>query len=160
MGISLEGFNYVDASLQQIQTATVYNVMDEFPVLFQEGLGRSEGPPARVDIDPALIPKFLKARQVPLLLLSNVEEAIDKLVEQGILEPVRHSAWATPVLPILKNGNIRLCGGYKCTEKPCPPLANIPFANGPSAVSQTGWLSGVFPARFATGAPPEGSRQG
>lgn len=47
LGISLEGVNHVDASLQHVQAATVHNVMDEFSELFQARLGRSKGPPVR-----------------------------------------------------------------------------------------------------------------
>lgn len=48
-----------------------------------------------------------------------MDEAIEKLVEQGIHVPVKHSRWATLIVPILKkSGKMRICGVYKGTVNP------------------------------------------
>ena len=45
-----------------------------------------------------------------------MEIEIDRQVALGILEPVKFSEWATPVVPIMKkDGSIGLCGDYKIT---------------------------------------------
>lgn len=54
--------------------------------------------------------------QVPYALKAKVEAEIDRLVKEGVLEPVQFSEWATPVVPVLKkDGSVRLCGDYKIT---------------------------------------------
>ncbi|KAM8702203.1 hypothetical protein ACLKA7_001895 [Drosophila subpalustris] len=46
----------------------------------------------------------------------KVEEELKELISRGILEPVDHSEWGTPLVPILKSdGNLRICGDYKVT---------------------------------------------
>ncbi|XP_039590611.1 uncharacterized protein K02A2.6-like [Polypterus senegalus] len=61
-------------------------------------------------------PKFFKARPVPFALKQRIDEALDDLVEQGIFIPVRHSKWATPIVPVTKrDGSLRICGDYRCT---------------------------------------------
>ncbi|KRZ81251.1 Uncharacterized protein T08_3732 [Trichinella sp. T8] len=58
----------------------------------------------------------MNARRVPFALKDRISEELDRLVEQGILEPVQHTTWTTPIVPVIKNdGSIRICGDYKCT---------------------------------------------
>ncbi|XP_046404146.1 uncharacterized protein K02A2.6-like [Ischnura elegans] len=65
---------------------------------------------------PGVAPIFRKAYDVPFKIRDWVKEEIDKLVEQGIFEPVRHSQWASPlVVDPKKNGELRLCIDYKST---------------------------------------------
>lgn len=65
---------------------------------------------------PQSSPKFLRARHVPFALRATVDEELERLVEAGVLVPVRHSEWGTPIVPVVKeNGDIRICGDYKTT---------------------------------------------
>ena len=51
-------------------------------------------------------------------------------MEEGILEPVKFSKWATntPVVPILKkDGSIRLCGDYKITVNQAANTESYPL---------------------------------
>ncbi|XP_073962884.1 uncharacterized protein [Choristoneura fumiferana] len=53
-------------------------------------------------------PKFCKARPLPFAIKDKVEAELERLVEVGILEPVNHSDYATPIVPVPKsNGSIR-----------------------------------------------------
>ena len=52
---------------------------------------------------------FLDVRTVPYSLRTRVEQELEKLQNDGIIEPISHSIWATPIVPaIKKNGNMRL----------------------------------------------------
>ncbi|XP_064473364.1 uncharacterized protein K02A2.6-like [Ornithodoros turicata] len=46
----------------------------------------------------------------------KVATAIQKMVSEGILEPIAFSRWATPIVPVHKrDGTLRICGDYRCT---------------------------------------------
>ena len=63
---------------------------------------------------PDATPKFCRGRTVPFALKKPVEVALDSLVEQGIISPVKFSSWAAPIVPVMKqDGTVRLCGDYK-----------------------------------------------
>lgn len=91
-------------------------VLDRYSDLCTEGVGLMKGPPVRLHIKPGVTPKFFKARKVPYALLDKVSEALDRLVAAGIISPVTHSEWATPIVPVLKkDGTVRICGDFKVT---------------------------------------------
>ena len=84
--------------------------------LFSEGLGQIQGVMARLYLKERSQPRFFRARQVPYSMWEKVANEIDRQVKLGILEPVKFSPWATPVVPIFKeDSSIRLCGDYKVT---------------------------------------------
>ncbi|XP_061164934.1 uncharacterized protein K02A2.6-like [Saccostrea echinata] len=67
-------------------------------------------------------------RTVPYSLRTKVEQELDQLQADGIIEPVAHSKWATPIVPaIKKNGNVRLCGDYKVTVNPVMCVDKYPL---------------------------------
>lgn len=45
-----------------------------------------------------------------------MENKLQRLQDQGVIEPVSFADWAAPVVPVLKQDNtVRICGNYKLT---------------------------------------------
>ncbi len=56
---------------------------------------------------------------MPYVLLSSIEEELDRLVREEIIENVVKSDWAAPIVIVTKAGHkVRLCGDYKVTVNP------------------------------------------
>lgn len=72
--------------------------------------------------------KFFKARSVPTRKKINKE--IDCLLADGILEPVKTSDWAAPIVPVLKqDGRIRIYGNFKLTVNKATEIEQYPLPN-------------------------------
>ena len=69
------------------------------------------------------------ARSVPYSMKCLVDQEIDRLVEEGILEPVTVAEWAAPVVPVLKSDkkSVRLCGDFKMTVNQASKLDRYPI---------------------------------
>ena len=73
-------------------------------------------------------PRFCKARPVPFALKAAIDRKLDRLENEGILEPVTYSEWAAPVVPVPKTeGQIQLCGDYKVTINPVLEVDQYPL---------------------------------
>ena len=92
-------------------------VLAEFPDVFSGDLGCFRGEPVTVEVDADVRPRFFKPRVVPLAYRQQVEQELDRQVEQGLWEPVTHSKWAAPLVVVPKAGgkDVRLCGDYRLT---------------------------------------------
>ncbi|XP_062608629.1 uncharacterized protein K02A2.6-like [Saccostrea cucullata] len=107
---------------------TLKDLLDSHNELFSPGVGTLKHIKGTVTVDPGAKPVFLKARTVPYSLRTKVEQELDQLQADGIIEPVAHSKWATPIVPaIKKNGNVRLCGDYKVTVNPVMCVEKYPL---------------------------------
>ena len=75
---------------------------------------------ARILVEPDATPRFSKAHSVPYAYRELVEKELDRLVSEGILEPVEFSEWASPIVPMLKSDkkSVRVCGDFKQTINP------------------------------------------
>ena len=92
-----------------------------FPELFSEGLGT-------LHIDDKVILRCFKPRPVPLALRGKVETELNMLQAQGVIQPVEHSDWAAPIVPVLKsNGEVRNCGDYKLIVNVAAKVVKYPI---------------------------------
>lgn len=86
-----------------------------FSEVFSSDLPGYKGAPIHTELKEAQ-PKFLKSRPVPLTPREDVAKELDRLEQQGTLEPTQYSNWATPLVVIRKkNGMLQLCGDYHST---------------------------------------------
>eukprot|EP00731_Ephydatia_muelleri_P001700 Em0001g1700a len=96
--------------------------------LFKEELGRVKGVEVKVHVDELARPRFFRPRPVPFALKGRIEEELERLQRDGIIEPVKFSEWAAPVVPVLKSdGSLRLCGDYKVTVNSVANVESYPL---------------------------------
>ena len=114
--------------LQKIQSNKLQDLLEKHAPLFEKKIGTIQGYKADVHLCPDAKPVFKKSRPVSYALQSALSQEIEYLQQEGILEPVESSDWATPLVVVPKtNGRLRVCGDYKvtinqCVEKKVYPL--------------------------------------
>ena len=54
---------------------------------------------------------------MPYAMREKVDQELDRLVEEGVLEPVEHAEWAAPIVLVWKpdKKSVRICGDFKQT---------------------------------------------
>ena len=111
--VETEGINEV------IDFNSVLDMVKTFPAVSSPSIGCYKGQPVHIHVDPLKPPKYHRARDVKLPLVTKVQDAIQDNVERGIWVPVDHSTWASGIVPVPKsNGDLRLCADYKSTVNP------------------------------------------
>ena len=94
-------------------SATLESLLAEHADLFRNELGMIRGVIAKLHVSSGAKPRFHRPRSIPYALRSRVDQALEKLLYEGILEPVQFSEWAAPIVPVVKrDGSIRVCGDY------------------------------------------------
>lgn len=116
----LRNFNFELVQVNSIDSDQSYiiteEIRNEFHDVFSSGLGAYKFGKISLSMDTNAKPIFCKPRSVPLAWKDKIEKNLRELITNDILEPVDHSDWGTPLVPILKpNGDIRICGDYKVT---------------------------------------------
>ena len=110
------------------QNAKLNELLDRYSAVFAVGLGHMNTFDAKLHLKPNSQPKFVKARTVPFALKPAVERELERLEEEGIIEKVTHSEWASPVVAVPKEGGtLRLCGDYKVTLNPVLEVDKYPL---------------------------------
>ena len=134
-GPSLLGRNWLGVlkldwhSIFWLHNDSLQQLLEKHKSVFEPGLGRVSNYTARILLDPGATPKFRKARQVPYFYKEKVERELNRLVEEGTLEPVEHSEWASPIVAVLKpdKQTVRICGDFKETVNPVSKLDRYPI---------------------------------
>uniref|UniRef100_A0ABD2X041 Uncharacterized protein n=1 Tax=Trichogramma kaykai TaxID=54128 RepID=A0ABD2X041_9HYME len=90
--------------------------INEFNAVCTDKLGKYTGGTFKLHLKADAKPIFCKPRPIPYAMKEKIVKELQRLISEGLLEPVENSDWATPIVPVLKsNGQIRLCDDYKVT---------------------------------------------
>ncbi|KAL1420804.1 hypothetical protein MTO96_023797 [Rhipicephalus appendiculatus] len=83
LGIDITGVQHIHQLPSSLDS-----IFKDFAPVFDETLGCYKGPPVHFALNPDVVPIRLEARRVPFALRPKIDAELDKLVQQGILEPV------------------------------------------------------------------------
>nr|XP_037868978.1 uncharacterized protein K02A2.6-like [Bombyx mori] len=110
----------------ELQLAPVYKcattrdtlklIQEQYPAVFSDKLGKFNKYKVNLKLKESAHPIFFKPRPVAFALREKVEKEINRLVGLGVLRPVEHSDYASPIVPVLKrDGSVRICADYSVT---------------------------------------------
>ena len=109
-------------------------LLQKYSSVFQPGIGKLKDFTAQFSLKANSQPRNMKHRNVPYSLREKVDKELERLQKDDILEPVKSSEWASPIVPVVKkNGSVRICGDFKTTlnpalkdeQYPLPKIADI-----------------------------------
>ena len=101
---------------------------DQYPRVFEPGLGELKNVKVRLDVDRTVHPKFFKPKPLPFALRDKVDKQLKKEIEMGVLEPVANPDWGAPIVPVLKSdGSVRICGNFKLTANKAVRVDKYPL---------------------------------
>ena len=118
--------HHVDS--KPVEDADLDLLLKEYEEVFVPELGTLKDVEVHIPVRPNAKPKFFKARSVPYAVKDKVEKELDRLVENGVYQPVKYSKWAAPIVPVKKpdSDDIRICGDYKITVNQAADIDNYP----------------------------------
>lgn len=103
-------------------------ILSENEEIFRDETGNCSTLQATLKLKEEATPKFCKARPVPYALKASIQEELQSKIDSGILKPIQHSDWATPIVAVKKaNGKIRICGDFKVTVNPWLDINQYPL---------------------------------
>ena len=107
---------------------TLLSVLEEHADAFKDEFGKLQGVEAKIYVEEGARPRFEKFRPVPFAIREKVEKELARLQALGVIQPVRFSDGAAPIVPVLKSdGRVRICGDYKVTNNRAARLEKYPL---------------------------------
>ena len=115
--------------IHHLCTESLQAVLARYPAVFQEGLGTLKGYQANIHVDPDAVLRYNAARSVPYALRDLVDRELQRLQDEGTLEPVEFAEWAAPIVAVLKQdkSTVRICGDFSVTVNPVSKLDKYPI---------------------------------
>ena len=97
--------------------------------MFQNGLGTLQRYQTKILVESGAVPRSNPARTVPYVLRDKVDRELQRLQNEGILEPVEMAEWAASIVAILKRDklSVRICGDFSFTINPVSRLDRYPI---------------------------------
>ncbi|CAB3990019.1 Hypothetical predicted protein [Paramuricea clavata] len=81
----------------------VNKLLEKYEEVFHEELGTFSGRKTKIYVADDASPKYCKTRPVSYALRGKVEKELEKLQEEGAIEPVQFADWAAPIVSIVKD---------------------------------------------------------
>ena len=115
--------------IHHVRTEYLQAVLARYPAVFQEGLGTLKEYQAKIHVDPYAVPRYNAAKFVPYALRDVVDRELQRLQDEGTLEPVKFAVWAAPIVALLKQdkSTVRICGDFSVTVNPVSKLDKYPI---------------------------------
>ena len=115
--------------IHHVQASSLDTVLSKHAQVFGDGLGTLKDHHVSIVVDPAVPPRYCKARSVPYSMKTLVEEELVRLEREGVIEPVQYAEWAAPIVPVLKadKKSVRICGDFKLTVNRASKLDRYPI---------------------------------
>ena len=108
--------------------ARIVRLNKHYAEIFKPELCTVKSVTAKLHLKNSVKPVFQKAHPVPYALCPAVEKELKKMEDEGIIEPVEVSDWATPIVCVPKtDGSLRVCGDYKGTVNPAIQTEQFPI---------------------------------
>jgi hypothetical protein len=104
-------------------------IKSKFPKLTSNDFGLIKDYQARIILKPDSPPKFHKPYDLPVALREPVRKQLESEVNFGILEKVKYSEYASPIVAVSKKGtsDVRICGDFKKTINPFIEFEHYPL---------------------------------
>ena len=93
------------------------DLLQKYSFVFTEKLETLKGFKTKLFVDESKPALYCKAHPVLYAIRAQVEDELNRLVQQKIIEPIPFSKWAAPIVPVLKadKKSIPICGDFKQT---------------------------------------------
>jgi len=110
------------------------NIQEKYKDYFSDGFKSNVKECVSLPMKDNVTPVFQKTRSVPLRYKDKIHTELKRLQQLGVIKPKLSSAWASPIVSVLKsNGVVRICGDYansinkylETTRYPLPTIDEV-----------------------------------